>query len=351
MQTVTFQSALNDVATGLGMDPDRDLNPQRAAGITRYLNRRLLEAWRFDFWPEWTTSEQRTFRLPYAVGTSYPAPTLTTPQEVWDNASQKYYQALRLTLGNAPSTLVNGAWTVNAAYWAECAATYAASDWASGQALAVGDQRRNPDDNRIYQCFSAHTSVPGGLDLTQFGVLTPFQRTIDFDQSGRTPIDAVKRVSARDPRVFKNNPWPVRFDVVSSGVLVSVNAPNTPWVTFRLRPPGFTSVPWNGATNYTTGTLVLSRTTGDVYAALQASTNQDPATTAGYWQRVPFPAAISSAVVRLALSDCLKDQKQTDRANAELEEAREELEDARDRALDAQGIYETAGVQTYGGEC
>ena len=62
VRTETFQSVLNGVAAKLGMDPLRDLNAARAASLTEYINIRVKEAWKFEFWPEWTPVEQRYYR-------------------------------------------------------------------------------------------------------------------------------------------------------------------------------------------------------------------------------------------------------------------------------------------------
>lgn len=350
MRTVPFLSVLNAVASGLGLDPVRDLNQARAAALTTYVNARMLEGWKFDFWPEWTVSEQRAYRAPYAAATAYVDPTLTAAQEVFFYGSVDYYQALRATTGTAPATSNGGAWTTNDAYWALCQASYSGADWAAGNNYALTDVRRNPDDNRFYQCHTAHASAGAAMDLTKFGVLTPFQKYVDYDQAGLTPIDEVKLASRKDSTTFRANPGAVEFTPIDKGILLGSKAPALVWLKFRLRPPQFTSVYWTGAATFATGALTLSRSTGECYVSLQdGNLNHDPAgASAAYWERVKFPAVLASFVTRAAAADALKDGKQTDRAVSELEAARDELADALDRALAAQGQFETAGVQTYG---
>lgn len=344
MRTVTFQSILHGVASLLGMDPARDLNAVRAATFTKYVNARLKEGWRYDFWPELMATEQRRYRLPYVAATAYVAPSATAAQEVYYIAAGDYFQTLRSTTGNAPATLT-GVYVENSAYWARCAQSYSANDWAVGTVFAVGQQSKNPDDGRVYQCFTAHTAAGSSMDLTKFGVLTPFSKYIAYEQTGQTAIDAVKRVTKRDPRVYPRNPFEIPFTTAALGVQVAANAPAEVWVGFRLRPNQFTSTAWSGTTTYGLNGLSYVSATGECYVSLQAGNlNQNPVTQTAYWRKVDFPEVLASFVERAAFSDALKDQKQTDRSNNELEAARQELDEAVTRELESQGQYECAGV-------
>jgi hypothetical protein len=90
------------------------------------------------------------------------------------------------------------------------------------------------------------------------------------------------------------------------------------------------------------------RRAGECYLAKGATTGNVP-TNGTYWTKVDFPSVLASWVKRAAFADGLKDQKQTDRAAEELTEALGELQEAASRALEQQGQYERASVQTYGG--
>lgn len=341
MRTVTFQKVLNGVAACLGLDPLRDLNPARATTLAGYITDRCTEGWKFDFWPEWTVCEQRQYRDTYNGATNYVA-----TNEVWHPGSLQYYQALTATTGHAPATYANGIWTPNANYWAVSAAGYdSLGDFVAGTNYALGAQVRNPDDNQPYQCFVPGVSG-GALDPAQFGLLTPFNRYIAAEQTGRTPIDEVKSVSRQSPRVRPNNPGYVEFQRSADGVQVDRCAPNVVWVQFRLRPPQFTATPWKSTTAYNAGDCVLRTTTGECYVATAATTGQDPATTPNVWTRQPLPALLQNWVKRAAFSDGMNDEKQTDRKAQELTDAHDELEDARDREFDAQGQYDSATVVT-----
>jgi len=350
MRTVSFQSVLNGVAAKLGMDPLRDLNPARAASLTEYINLRAAEAWKFEFWPEWTATEQRYYRDVYNAANNV-APT----NEVVFLGDGNYYQALvaQNPAVQPPALLANGAYTENSAFWALSAPSYSGPDWATGTIFAVGDQVRNPGDNQFYQCTVAHTAL-ANFDATKFGVLTPFDKYIAYEQTGQTKIGEVKLVSRRDPRVWPDRPGVVTFRTSADGVQITDwTAPGLVWVTFRQRVPVFTSTLYSAAGNVAVGDVRYWPTgsggTGECYAALQAQTPaaQSPAN-AAFWSKVSFPEIIANFVKRSVFADSLSDQKQQDRKAVELEEAYNELSEASDRELAAQGQFERAEAVTYG---
>lgn len=344
MRTVTFQSVLNGVAQLLGMVPTRDLNPARASSLTEYINQRVSEGWKWEFFPEWTVVEQRFYRATYDATAN-----VVAGDERYHIASANYYQALRAQTpaAQAPATLTGGIYVENSAYWAVCAQVYEGNDWATGTAYTVGQKVRNPSDGIFYQCHTAHNSG-ANFDATKFGRLTAFNKYVAYEQTGLTPIDEVKGVYRRNPRVFTNNPGAIAFQPSNDGVQVDFRAPGTVFLEFRLRPPEFSATAWSATQAYVIGNRVYRNTTGESYLALQDGTGQDPATQAFYWQKINFPAVLASFVKRAALSDALKDQKQDDRSALELGQAMNELADATDRALDAQGQYPSATVVTYG---
>lgn len=347
---MTFQSVLQGVAAKLGMDPLRDLNAARAAALTEYLNTRLGEGWKFEFWPEWTVSEPRYYRDGYSAALN----VAVTDERVF-LADGNYYQALvaQAPAAQAPATLNGSVYVENSAYWALSARTYAGLDWATGRVLAVGDKVRNPADARYYQCIAAHTAG-ATFDGTKFGILTPFQKYVAYEQTGQTAIDEVQGVSRNDPRVWPRRPGNLLFAPNANGIeLLDPNAPAQVWVTFRLRPPEFTSVLYSSTGNVAVGDLRYWPTrnggTGECYRARLAQTPAAlPPSNATNWERVSFPAILSDFVKRAAFADALSDQKQQDRKTNELATALEELQDASDRALASQGQFERAAVQTYG---
>lgn len=349
MRTVTFQSVLWGVARLLGLDPTRDLTSALAARLTAYINRAIAKAWRFEQWPEWTMTEPRWYRPFYADGTF-----VTAGDEVYFPASDKYYQALQNQVSASqapalqdPSTLC---WTENSAWWAESQARYRATDWTPNTSYGLGllsnlpYQVRNPADGLFYQALVAHISG-ATFDPTLWGRLTPFTRVIDYEQAGQTKIWEAPNPCAfrRDPRVFSENPWPVRATRNDRGLLLEASAPNQIWIKFWTQPPQFTATPWNATAAYDEGALVYY--SGDTFVSLLGNNTGDTPGTAA-WGLVEFPFVLASYVTRMAYSDALRDQKQTDRAGAEQANAELELQDEADKALAAQGIYETATVET-----
>lgn len=342
MRTVTFQSVLFGIARMQGYDPTRDLTPARMATFTEYVNQRILEAWKFEFWPEWTVTEQRQYRP------SYTGAAVTAGTEQYFAATSSYYQALQASTGQAPATLVGSSYVENSAYWALCSATYSGPVWTAGTVFAVGSKTQNPNDGLFYQCIVAHTAG-ATFDATKFGVLTPFDKYVAYEQPGLTPIDEVQLASRRNPRVQTNNCAPLNFVPSNNGIQFDWRAPSTVWLTFRQRPPVFTTTLYSSATAYASGVTIYDATTGNCWTSSATTVaGESPSGTPSKWTLVPMPAILATFVKRAAFSDCLKDQKQTDRAVEELEEAFAELQDAQDRALAAQGQYAMAGVVTYG---
>lgn len=244
MRRVSFQSILHGAARLAGLDPTRDLREPATSLFLEHLNQRVAEAWRWDFWPEWTLTEERT---------------------------------------------------------------------------------RTGDDTDGYQ--------------------------FPYAETDKTTIETVKAVYRRNPKLYVRNPWTAPFTINDEGIVLASPVPETVWAVFRPAPPKFSVTVWSSASTYAAGDLRYysnSTTEGETYLALQASTNQNPATETSYWERVDFPEALAGFVKRSAAGDYLRSQKQEDRANQLLTLAGEELMAALDRALDAQGQYERPAVVTYG---
>jgi hypothetical protein len=344
MRTVTFQSVLEAVARRLGMNPKRDLTLDRSRTIASYIQERMIEGWKFDFWSEWSPTEQRSFRKGWVLNDFAQA-----GDEVLFIPDGNYYQALQTqALGTqAPALLSGSSYVENSAWWARSASQYSASDWVSGATYAVGQQVRNLVDGSPYQCISAHTAG-GTFDATKWGVLKAFSWTIDYQQQGANAIDAVKGVYRRDPRVFKNRAGELPFALNENGVQVGsrmATPPSTVWMTFRLPPPIYTAEAWVSGQAYDEGDVVYYQ--GDCYLSLIGN-NTGPVESVSNWSLQPVPATLASWVKRAAAGDSQGDQKQTDRKAADLEEGHEELSDVWDREMAAQGQFESAVVATYG---
>lgn len=364
MRTITFLSALHGAARLAGIsDPANELTSSRADDLVEYLNERFREAWEYEWWPEWTVTELRRYREDYLASKTYAAPGAAAVSEVWFPATKKYYQAVQSTLGNAPATLSGTTWTTDQQYWREVAPSWSASDWLTSTAYAVGDVVRRPADNRCYHCHTAHTSAGSDLNISNFGLLEPFRRTIAADQvhnSGawHTPIGQIEGAYTNDPRISTNNPQELDFSPVelidergaagsdgafgltTSHYLFAPDAPDQVWLRFRRPAPEFTLTAYASATSYAINDVVYYGSTGECYRAYAASTGNPPTDTS-YWVKIDFPRVISGFVKRAVQSDVLTDQKQQRRAARILDQADQELAAAAERALQMQKQYDT----------
>ncbi|HYD00305.1 MAG TPA: hypothetical protein VEB22_03695 [Phycisphaerales bacterium] len=343
MRTVTFRSVLDGIAKSLGLDA-ANLQASDLVGHEEDINERVREGWEHEFWSELTPVERRAFRPDYAAGTAYTAGT-----EVYFPAADTYYQALRATTGNAPATESGGVWTVNAAYWAESKSTYSGDDWETGLAIAQGDTVRNPSDGEYYACHTAHTAGVT-FDATKFGLLTPFARTIELDQTGETPIGEVKRVCRRDPRVYRQNPGELRWTTTESVIVVEAGSPSRVWVEFRLRPAVFTTTEHNIALDYSADDLVYLEDPGECYKALDdvpASSSSLPSDDTANWEKIDFPYILAAFVKRAVKADALRRDGQEAEADRLEALAREKLSQTDDVALVSQGQTFRASARTY----
>lgn len=338
--TTTFITVLQGAATlaGLGTITTQ---PTLAAELCGYLNQELRRCWETCWWPRLTYTEQRRYRASWASGTSYSAPSLTTPVEVWHLGSKEYFQALVASTGQAPATWDGTAWNVNGAYWARCALGYSGPDWAANTAYVIGAAGvdpsivRNPADNRFYACHTPHTST-STFDATKFGVLTPFRPYVAAEQTGETVIDAVRWLSVNNPEVNPNNIRPLNFRKSNLGYEVVANQfVAEPFVTFRRERPVFTTTAWSSGTAYVAGNLVYSSTTGQSYKCLVANTGQ-AVTNTTYWEVQIFPEWLVDPVQTAVVARTLNEQKQQSRAQAMLALANEQLNDVMIRELPQQ---------------
>lgn len=362
MRTVTFQSVIEGAArrAGLSFSLLSSANQQNLLG---FVNDWTKKGWEWEFWPEWTPIEQRAYRDAYDAAKAYPAPTATTPQEVWDPASQRYYQALQATTGHAPAVVSNGVWVANAPYWADSVmgyrygvpyglavpAPFYGSDWAPNTDYTAGPQQivRNPSDDRYYQCIVTHTSG-STFDATKWGLLTVFERYVALDQTGQTPIGEVRGVYRNNPRTSPRFPGPLTFLINDKGILPAPMAGVMVWVEFRRRPPVFTLDAYVGATAYAKDALVYRSTTGECYQSLQAANSgHTPESSPTWWQKVDFPDRLAEFVKWAAYGDYLRSSGKTREAAAAEATAYELLSQASDVALASQAQYDRAQVQTY----
>lgn len=351
MRTVTFKSVLEAVARRAGVDPAL-WDDVTQANVAEFINSWAKKAWEWDFWPEWSPIEQRAYRDAYVSTTAYPAPTATAAVEVWSPAAQQYAQALQVSTGQTPFIDSNGSWLANAPYWALSNVTYSGSDWAPGTAysagggVVAGTVVRNPLDNRWYQTITDHTSG-STFDPTKFGILTTFERYVSLDQANQTPIGEVSQVSKCNPRTSPRYPGVVSFLINNKGILPAPNVGPQVWISFRLRPPVFTTIVYDNTKTYASGDPVYQPgTTGECYVSLTAAnTGNVPETNAAKWQKQDMPAVIEEYVKWAAYSDLLRSDGQSNKADGALETAQEKLTEETDVVFSSQAQFTRATVQ------
>lgn len=341
------------------------------AKIASFLTDRLDQGWTWDFWPEWTVCELRTYRDVWNNATAYVAPALNAPVEVYFPASQQYYQTVRASTNQPPASLLSGVYVTNTAYWQASGVSYSGPDWAAGVSQLVGDIVRNPSDGYWYGCFTAHTTVGTSMDLTKYGILALFERYVSLDQTGQTPIGEVKSVSWWNPRLGQRRPAFLPFKVTDRGIEPRNGAmqgaagwywpwtggnafgtgfiPSQVWVEFRKRAPQFSSTSWvNGGTYFKDDVVVNDGVNqdGECYKALVDSPGNTLSDTTK-WEKQLCPKILANFVRRAAAADLLRPAGQHEKSRAEDTPAFEFLLQARDIAFDSQGQTEVATAETY----
>ena len=318
MLRIPYANVLRKVE-GLWLGTRNDMPALDASTAQTHLNTHAGQLWESFFWPEWTPVEQRQFRQSWASATTYGAPTTTAAVERYHVRTGKYFQSLRAAnTGNAP---MDDDGVENSAWWAECASTYSGNDYEAGD-FTVGDIVRNPDDNRFYQCHTAHTGT-STFDSTKFGILTAFKRSIAYDQSWETnAIGAVRAIWDKDPEVFFGAADKIGFNLGSS-IFVSGDQ-NVVWVEFRRRAPEWIGEAYAAATTYSEDDQVQDGTEdgdADFYKSLTDNNTGQALTDTVDWERIDFPWALRDAAAYAAYSELLRTDEQPELADIALARA------------------------------
>lgn len=156
--------------------------------------------------------------------------------------------------------------------------------------------------------------------------------TVPLVASGETRIGSVFGVYDIDPRTAYNAQafaYEVGLQNISLGIADTDT--DTVWIRFRVPPPQFTRVAYNGATAYVVGDVVYDSTTGQSYYCIQAGTG-NAVTDTDYWEVQTVPDFMWEVIVRGAFAELLRNDGRGDRADTEEARALAEL----DRAVLAQ---------------
>lgn len=250
METTDFQDILSEAATEVtALDPD-NLSTAEFRAIRRSAKQRLEVCWEYHFWPDLDRMEQRFYRPPWDPTVTYNNAASGTgdPFEVYYAPTQKYYQALQGSTNQAPATInPDGSQTVNLLYWALSTRYYAASTYSSTTLYSQGMMAQYGDS--IYQLFTAGP-ISGDLptDAANWGLLTPFDQYILYEQPGLTPFTVVNSAWSTNPRTSTRG-RELNWSLSNNGLQIS-SAIHFAWVDYRIRCPKLSGDLYNAATAY-----------------------------------------------------------------------------------------------------
>ena len=306
MRSTPYQQLLLRLASYFG-EAD-GLSAEDAQLCAPKINLFVRLAWEYYWWPDVMALDKRYFRPVYNPATAYTGSVPGAPVEVFlaqpgtgdfSTDTGAYYQALQASTGQVPATLVNGTWTENGAYWAESLSSYSADVWQPDTQYGVNNdgsglpyQVQNPNDGNYYQCLNAHTSG-STFDPTQWGILTPFVRSLAYDQvdgngNAMTPFGEIRFIWDRDPTV---NRYAQRQKFRLRPAFIQVlGCQNVVWVEYRTQPSTYTNTVFDPTATYAAGIQIYDPATGENWlCTTPTSAGQTPSNTPASWSKVPFP--------------------------------------------------------------
>lgn len=277
------------------------------------ISRRLEMGLEAEFWPEWMVLEERRWTTNvFGLATTYTPGTF-----VWYPATDTYYQALvgPTFSGQAPA---DSEGEVNAAYWIEAQfSTPAAEAWDSTEVYVQGEMAISPVNGSVYVVHAA-TSLGNEPSATggEWGLVSVLERTVIYEQTGKTAIGTVEGVWDLDPR--KNRmAKELEFLLTAEGVTVlpAVGLGSSVWMRIRKRAPILFGEAFDATAVYAVGDQVFygSDTAGagsyrgDFFDCVTATTaGQSPLTHAAKWTRVEIPARLRRYLERGGASEYMR---------------------------------------------
>ena len=336
---------INELLVGKSELPTTQVFPV----VRGHLDLALGEIWNMEFWSFLFLTERRYFRQNWASGSTY-----NKTNEVYDAATQAYFQCLRDSVTGAGNSPTDSAGAERSAYWAACQSAYAGSDWVTATAYAVGTIIFYPVTNAYYQCHTAHTasgtlipSATGGNE--RWGVLTPFQRYIDHAQSWETnAIGTVFDLKDADPRVTRR--WQSIQRRTQQDRTYALDSVVSCWAEFRLRRPRLTGTFYDTLLGYAVGDQVYFTTTagvGNFYACtVTALAGDTPATDTDKWSIVEIPLPFEGYLIQATYAKLMVAEEDGNRRSGALSAAQDYLVLLLDEQFRQQPAP-TVSVRTY----
>ena len=168
--------------------------------------------------------------------------------------------------------------------------------------------------------FSFDWLAPAIGDPLAWGLLTPFNRYVAYEQPGLTAIGEYFRAFDKDPRLTTMlRQFP--FWLSQDGAQFGVNARPWVWLYFRQRRPDLTGDAWDGTAVYTSGQQVYFAASaggaGNFYTSNQATAaGESPASAPAKWDVVVLPYFLRGYLIAAGFSDWLTQDGQTEKAAA-----------------------------------
>jgi len=187
-----------------------------------------------------------------------------------------------------------------------------------GVSYAVDAEVYYPTTEQYYRAISASTgNLPSNSTFWELAG-NDFDRYISLDQPGQTPIGEVLAVHTANPRISPSA-LELGFWLSDNGIQIDGEM-SAVWVEFCLRPPEFTSQPYDPATTYAAGSVRYLASTGQCYRAREAVTAEAP-NTSSKWEEMRLPYVLSRYATQAAYADVLTADGQHDNAGRVLSAA------------------------------
>lgn len=143
--------------------------------------------------------------------------------------------------------------------------------------------------------------------------------------SGVEELDAIYNVYKRNPRLHRNH-GRHHFQLSPRGIELTNLAGTSVFVEYRPRAPMYTRVAYEAGITYAVDDVVYDATSGECYRSLQSANTGNAVTEADWWSVQELPDWMAEYVARASVSDLLRSDGRSDRADVEEQRAARELQ-------------------------